>query len=128
MLFGIGLAFFLGKPYIQPVAPDLPAIPLGWLVATAAGAGGAAGQCRCSSIGIVLAVALAWMFRNTRWGLIVRMVGDSADAARAMGYRRRPRAAAGDRRRRRARRHRRRLLSLYYPGQLERGHLERARA
>jgi simple sugar transport system permease protein len=37
-------------------------------------------------IGIALAIALAWAFRNTRWGLVVRMVGDSSDAARAMGY------------------------------------------
>jgi simple sugar transport system permease protein len=37
-------------------------------------------------IGAVLALALHWAFRNTRWGLVVRMVGDSADAARAMGY------------------------------------------
>jgi simple sugar transport system permease protein len=37
-------------------------------------------------IGIALALLLAWAFRNTRWGLIVRMVGDSSDAARAMGY------------------------------------------
>ena len=29
MLLGMGLAFFFGKPYIQPVAPDLPAIELG---------------------------------------------------------------------------------------------------
>ena len=28
---------------------------------------------------------MAWAFRNTRWGLIVRTVGDSAAAARAMG-------------------------------------------
>ena len=25
MLLGTGLAFYFGKPYIQPVAPDLPA-------------------------------------------------------------------------------------------------------
>lgn len=31
-------------------------------------------------------VALYWAFRNTRWGLIVRVAGESADAARAMGY------------------------------------------
>jgi len=37
-------------------------------------------------IGIALAFILAWAFRNTRWGLVVRMVGDSSDAARAMGY------------------------------------------
>jgi ABC-type uncharacterized transport system permease subunit len=29
MLFGTGLAFFLGKPYIQPSAPRLPSISLG---------------------------------------------------------------------------------------------------
>src|SRR6478609_9045220 len=27
---GTGLAFFFGKPFIQPSAPDLPAIPLGF--------------------------------------------------------------------------------------------------
>lgn len=29
---------------------------------------------------------LRWALANTRWGLIVRMVGDSAEAARALGY------------------------------------------
>ena len=28
---------------------------------------------------------MAWALRNTRWGLVVRTVGDSAAAARAMG-------------------------------------------
>jgi simple sugar transport system permease protein len=37
-------------------------------------------------IGVALALALTWAFRNTRWGLVVLMVGDSSDAARAMGY------------------------------------------
>ena len=27
-----------------------------------------------------------WWLKNTRWGLIVRTVGESTDAARAMGY------------------------------------------
>ena len=30
MLFGIGLAFFLGKPLVGPTAPHLPAVSLGW--------------------------------------------------------------------------------------------------
>ena len=30
MLFGIGLAFYLGKLFIQLQAPRLPAIPFGW--------------------------------------------------------------------------------------------------
>ena len=29
MLFGTGLAFFFGKPYIQPTAPRLASFPLG---------------------------------------------------------------------------------------------------
>jgi len=85
MLFGTGLAFFLGKPYVQPKATTLPAMSLG----------GWSGSPQVQAalevnplflIGIGLAVSLGWAFRNTRWGLIVRMVGDSSDAARAMGY------------------------------------------
>ncbi len=86
MLLGTGVAFFLGKPYIQPKAAMLPAIPLG--------AWSDSPQVRTALqvnplfvIGLVLAIGLAWAFRNTRWGLVVRMVGDSSDAARAMGYR-----------------------------------------
>ena len=33
-----------------------------------------------------LTLLLWWGFRNTKVGLVVRTVGDSADAARAMGY------------------------------------------
>ena len=40
---------------------------------------------RCSSSASSLAIAIAWAMRNTRWGLVVRTVGDSAAAARAMG-------------------------------------------
>jgi simple sugar transport system permease protein len=85
MLFGTGLAFFFGKPYVQPQAPLLPAIPLG--------AWSDLPQVQSAlqinvllPLGLVLAVAMHWALRNTRWGLVVRMVGDGADAARAMGY------------------------------------------
>ena len=86
MLFGTGLAFFLGKPYVQPKAPTLPSIPFGnWSDSPQIQA--ALQVNPLLIIGIVLAILLAWAFRNTRWGLIVRMVGDSSDAARAMGFR-----------------------------------------
>ena len=85
MLLGTGIAFFFGKPYIQPVAPMLPAIPFGfWSDTTQVQA-----ALRINVlflIGVAAAVFLWWSFRNTRVGLIVRMTGDSADAARAMGY------------------------------------------
>jgi simple sugar transport system permease protein len=84
MLFGTGLAFFFGKPFIQPSAPDLPAIPLGaWSDIPQVQA--ALNVNVLFLIGAALAVFLWWAFRNTRIGLIVRVVGDSADAARAMG-------------------------------------------
>lgn len=84
MLFGMGLAFFFGKPYIQPSAPTLPAIPLGdWSDLPQVRA--ALNVNVLFILGGVLAVLLWWGFRNTRVGLIVRVVGDSADSARAMG-------------------------------------------
>ena len=85
MLFGLGLAFYLGKPFIQPNAPRLPAIPFGWWSESP--------QVRAALevnvlflIGAVLAPGLLWALYNTRWGLAIRAVGDNADAARTMGY------------------------------------------
>lgn len=84
MTFGIGLAFFFGKPFIQPQAAHLPSIPLGdWT-----GIPQLAEALTVNPlffVGIAAALAMAWAFANTRWGLIVRMTGDSAPAARAMG-------------------------------------------
>jgi simple sugar transport system permease protein len=85
MLFGTGLAFFFGKPYVQPKAPLLPAIPLGaW--SDLPQVHSALQINVLLPLGLVLALTLHWALRNTRWGLVVRMVGDGADAARAMGY------------------------------------------
>src|SRR5215467_11846554 len=85
MLFGTGLAFYLGKPLIEPSATMLPAIELGsWSDIP---------QLRDALkvnvlflIGGALAPVLMWALHSTRWGLIVRTAGESADAARAMGY------------------------------------------
>ncbi|MGV1760482.1 ABC transporter permease [Rhizobium sp. A22-96] len=84
MQFGLGLAFFLGKSFIQPVAPHLPAIPFGfWSSLQPVQA--ALNINILFILGAVLAVLLWWAFKNTRIGLVLRVVGDSTDAARAMG-------------------------------------------
>lgn len=84
MLLGIGLAFYLGKPLIQPQAPIIASIPLGdWSDSPQVRA--ALNLNALFPIGVVLAIAMDWALANTRWGLIVRMVGDSADAARTLG-------------------------------------------
>ena len=85
MLFGTGLAFFLGRPFVEPKAPILPSISLGWWSHLP--------QLRTALevnvlfvLGVVLAPLMYWLLKNTRVGLIVRAVGDSEDAARAIGY------------------------------------------
>jgi len=84
MIFGTGLAFFLGKPFIQPQAPRLPAIELGaWSDSPVVRA--ALEINVLFIIGLLLAPALAWFFKYAKWGLMVRTVGESKDAALAMG-------------------------------------------
>lgn len=85
MLFGTGLAFYLGKPFIQPQAPRLPALPLGWW-STSSQVQAALQVNVLFLLGVLLTPLLAWGLTHTRWGLILRTVGDSADAARALGY------------------------------------------
>ncbi|ACX95696.1 ABC transporter permease [Halothiobacillus neapolitanus] len=86
MLLGTGLAFFLGKPLIQPQAPTLPSIPLGFW-SDSAQIQSALQINPLFLVGIVLAILLHYAFLRTRWGLQIRIVGDSEDAARAMGFR-----------------------------------------
>jgi simple sugar transport system permease protein len=85
MLLGMGLAFYLGKPLIQPQAPQLPPIELGnWSSSPAVKA--ALQINPLVPLGVLLASVLWWAFANTRMGLLVRMAGDSAEAARSLGY------------------------------------------
>lgn len=84
-LLGTGLAFYLGKPFIEPTAPRLPHLALG--------AWSAYPQVRAALeinalflVGAALVPLLRWGLTSTRWGLVVRTAGDNADAARAMGH------------------------------------------
>jgi general nucleoside transport system permease protein len=84
IIFGSGIAFFLGKPFIQPSAPQLPTIALGnW--SSLAPLKEALRISPLFLLGVVLALIMTWFFKSTRWGLFIRAVGDSPDAARAMG-------------------------------------------
>jgi general nucleoside transport system permease protein len=85
MLIGTGLAFYLGKPFIEPQAPMLASLHLGDAFASL--------QVREAlhvnplfAIGVVLAFVLQWGLRHTRWGMVLRLVGENAGSARAMGY------------------------------------------
>jgi ABC-type uncharacterized transport system permease subunit len=85
MMLGMGLAFYLGKPLIQPQAPQLPAIALGfWSESPAIQS--ALKINALLPVGLVLAALMAWAFAHTKAGLLVRVAGDSATATRALGY------------------------------------------
>jgi len=84
MLAGSGLAFWLGKPLIQPSAPDLQSIDLGgWSAMPAVQQALAINP--LFVLGVALAFAVHWAFGHTRVGLRLRVVGDSENAARAFG-------------------------------------------
>jgi simple sugar transport system permease protein len=84
ILFGSGLAFFIGKRFVAPMAPQLPLIDLGgWSRIPALHS-----ALRISPlffIGIALGFLLHWIFNGTRWGLQIRASGDEPQAARALG-------------------------------------------
>src|ERR1700761_6722663 len=83
-ILGSGLAFFIGDPFIEPMAPPLGVLNLGsWSHIP---------QLRAALkispllvVGIALAFAMHWFFLNTRWGMFIRAVGDNPSAARAQG-------------------------------------------
>jgi general nucleoside transport system permease protein len=84
IIFGSGIAFFFGKPFIQPSAPQLPALDFGgW--STVPQLQAALKINLLFVAGILLAPAMAWFFKSTRWGLFIRAVGDNPEAAKAMG-------------------------------------------
>ncbi len=85
MLLGSGLAFYLGKGLIQPQAAQIPSIELG-MWSDSAQVQAALRINALFPVGVALAALMAWALADTRWGLIVRMAGDSSDAARALGY------------------------------------------
>lgn len=83
-VFGTGLAFYLGKDFIQPRAGMLPGLPLGaWSEIPAVQS--ALEISPLFLLGMALAFFLRWALANTRWGLLLRMAGENAEAGRALG-------------------------------------------
>ena len=85
MLFGVGLADYLGKPFIQPAAPQLPAIDFAWW----SGSPDVQNAFKINAlflIGVALAPLLAWALSRHPLG--------PHPAHRRRERRRRPRARA----------------------------------
>jgi ABC-type uncharacterized transport system permease subunit len=84
IIFGSGLAFFFGKQFATPMAPQLPVLDLGGGITNTA----VRAALRISPLfflGIAAAFLLHYALDHTRWGLHLRAVGDAPEAAQSMG-------------------------------------------
>jgi simple sugar transport system permease protein len=85
MIFGYGLASYLGSPLNKAKVTKLPDIDFGFWADSEA-VRRALSVNALFLVGLALVPLLAWMLRNTRWGLTLRLAGESEEAAAAMGY------------------------------------------
>jgi len=72
-LFGLGLSSLLGQGYVGIKPPSVPTIGYGLDPVVI--------------LSVVAVAGMAWWLGRTRGGLILRAVGESHDAAHALGYR-----------------------------------------
>lgn len=85
-IFGVGLSALLGQPLVGIAYEGLPEYHLP-ILANIPVLGPLLFQHNLLVYGsIMLVLAVSLFLRYTRWGLIVRAVGDSPDAAHALGY------------------------------------------
>ena len=85
MMLGTGLAFFFGKSLIKPTAPRLGDFSLAWFSSIP--------QVKQAflinglfPIALLFAILFHFAFRYSRWGMILRLAGENADAGTALGY------------------------------------------
>jgi simple sugar transport system permease protein len=85
-LFGLGLSSLLGQGYVGIKAESLGRIDLGWLSDLPFVGRVLFSRDPIVYLSVGLVVAVWWFLRFTRAGLILRAVGESHDAAHALGY------------------------------------------
>ncbi len=85
-LFGAGFSAFVGIAYVQQRIPERPQFALPFL-SDIPWLGTALFRQHPLVYGaMLLAAALVWFLYRTRWGLILRSVGESPQSAHALGY------------------------------------------
>ena len=86
-LFGLGLSALLGQGYQGITPPGTGKMPFGPLADIPVIGPIVFGHDWMVYLSILLVVGVHWFLRSTRAGLILRAVGESHDAAHALGYR-----------------------------------------
>jgi simple sugar transport system permease protein len=85
-IFGTGLSALLGAGYVGIAGPTLPPLDIPVLAQLPFVGRVLFGYDALVYFAFILLGAVAWFLARTRWGLIVRAVGDAQDAAHAIGY------------------------------------------
>ena len=85
-LFGLGLAALVGQGYSGKSTPEFPKLSIPGLTDLPAIGPLVFGQDPLVYLSVALVAATAWFFSKTRTGLIIRAIGESHDAAHAIGY------------------------------------------
>lgn len=85
-IFGRGISALLGAGYVGIPAQALPKLHIPFLSDIPVLGPVVFGQDILLYLSLVILGAVAWCFRSTHLGLVLRAVGDSHDAAHALGY------------------------------------------
>jgi simple sugar transport system permease protein len=85
-IFGTGLSALVGAGYVGTAVPPLPKLAIPGLSDLPFAGPILFGQDALVYLSIVAVIAVAWFLRRTHRGLVVRAVGDSHEAAHAIGY------------------------------------------
>lgn len=85
-IFGIGLSAFIGKFYVSQALPGMKALAIPGLAKIPVLGPVLFNQPPVVYLAFVMYGVLAWMLTRTRWGLVLRAVGESPEAAHAIGY------------------------------------------
>jgi general nucleoside transport system permease protein len=85
-LFGVGFSAFVGIQYVQEKLPERPQFAIPFLSDIPLLGSAVFKQHPMVYAAMALAGALIWFLYRTRSGLVLRSVGESPDAAHALGY------------------------------------------
>ncbi len=85
-IFGVGLSALLGQSYVGTPLEALPKLAIPGLSELPLVGPILFGHDFLVYLSIAMVFAVSWFLYRTRWGLVVRAVGESHDAAHAIGY------------------------------------------
>jgi simple sugar transport system permease protein len=85
-IFGVGLSAFVGKAYESNSLPEVAPLHIPWLSDLPFIGPVLFGQKLLVYFSWLLAFGIYWFLYRSRWGLIVRAVGESPGAAHSIGY------------------------------------------